>query len=254
MNRFIPLSINKYKSFLQLTTKKGREKSGFFIIEGKKLFQEAIRENLPIHSIIIHEKRQEYEFIFQANSQVYVAKDSEFKKLSSLENSEGILAILPHFHHSFPNHLDNSKFFILDQIQDPGNLGTIFRICDAFNIQGLILHQCVEVYNPKVVRASMGAIFRIPFYQINVREIIKLYSHKIIKTELYGIPLNKVNLDDYQFIVLGNEANGIISEWNQEILKSISIPQSGKAESLNVGIACGILAWEWTKTQFSKDS
>lgn len=247
MKSLIPLSNNKLKFFYQLTTKKGREKEGLFIIEGKKLVQEALQENLSIHSIIFHEKFDFHNTNFPTNFNFYIAKEKDFQKLSYLENPEGILAICHQWKHEFPSNILNNKYFILDQIQDPGNLGTIFRICDAFQINGLILNQCVEVFNPKVIRSSMGSIFRVPFYEIDIQELVSVYTHKMLKTELKGTPITKINLLEYPFIVLGNEAHGILSEWNQKISKSISIPQSGKAESLNVAIACGILAWEWTK-------
>ncbi len=243
----IPLSSNKLKFFHHLTTKKGREKEGLFMIEGKKLVQEAIQEKLNIHSIIVHDKLDIQNLNIPENVNIYIAKESDFQKLTYLDNPEGILGVIPTLNYEFPQNIHNKKFFILDHIQDPGNLGTIFRVCDALNINGLILNQCVEVFNPKVIRASMGAVFRIPFYSSNIHEIISLNTHKILKTELSGIPITEINLSEYQFIVLGNEANGIQSTWNKQIPISISIPQSGKAESLNVGIACGILAWEWNK-------
>ncbi len=243
----IPLSSNKLKYFHHLTNKKGREKEGLFMIEGKKLVQEAIQEKLSIHSIIVHEKLDFQNLNIPENVNIYIAKEADFQKLTYFDNPEGILGVIPTIKYKFPINIQNQKFFILDHIQDPGNLGTIFRVCDAFNINGLILNQCVEVFNPKVIRASMGAVFRIPFYSSNLHEIISLHSHKILKTELSGIPINQINLCEYQFIVLGNEANGILSTWNEEIPISICIPQSGKAESLNVGIASGILAWEWSQ-------
>lgn len=247
MNTPIPLSNNKLKFFTQLTTKKGRDKENLFMIDGKKLIQEAINENIPFHSIIITEKFQNFDFHLPKNINYYIAKENEFKKLTYLENPEGVIGVLPKLQNIFPQNIENQKFFILDRIQDPGNLGTILRICDAFGIHGVIVHQCVEVYNPKVIRASMGAIFRVPCFEVSIQDLIKKFSSKIAKTDIKGNSITKINLSDYQFIVLGNEANGILSDWNSLIPQTLSIPQSGNAESLNVAIACGILAWEWSK-------
>lgn len=247
MNTPIPLSNNKLKFFTQLTTKKGRDKENLFMIDGIKLIQEAIKENMPFHSVIITEKFQNFDFSLLKNINFYVAKEKDFKKLTYLENPEGIIGILPKLQKKFPQNIENQRFFILDHIQDPGNLGTILRICDAFSINGIIVNECVEIFNPKVIRASMGAIFRVPFFEVPIHDLIKKFSSKIAKTDMEGNSISKVNLFDYQFIVLGNEANGLIADWNALIPQTLSIPQSGKAESLNVAIACGILAWEWSK-------
>ncbi len=245
---FIPISQNKLKYFSRLQNKKDREREGLFLLEGKKLLAEAIKEKVPLRAVVISEKLDLHNLEDLGTMiEGYICKENEFKRLSQLENSEGVLAVAAKIEHTFPQDIHNKKFFVLDHVQDPGNLGTILRICDAFNIDGVILHECVEIYNPKVVRASMGAIFRVPFYYVSVPNIIKQYSSKMLKSELSGIPITQIPIKQYQFIVLGNEASGLISEWNPKIPQSISIPQSGKAESLNVAIACGILAWEWSK-------
>lgn len=244
------LSHTKIKYFSSLNSKKIREKEGLFLIEGKKMVQEAIRENIKLKAILTIENEILDELKSQENLEIYLCKKEDIKKISCLENPEGIIAVASIFkNHSFPSNIKNHKYFVLDHIQDPGNLGTILRVCDAFGIQGVILHQCVDIYNPKVLRASMGAIFRVPCYYTSIEKLISYYPNQFAKADMNGSPINLENLDVYQFIVLGNEANGLVSQWNQIINKSITIPQIGNAESLNVGVASGILAWEWTKNQ-----
>jgi|YNPMSStandDraft_2_1061718.scaffolds.fasta_scaffold00798_7 TrmH family RNA methyltransferase len=246
--KFHTLSQTKLKFFASLQSKKIREKEALFLIEGKKLVEEALSECIEIKALIVTNQEIIKELDIHPALDCYLAKPEEFKKISSLENPEGILAVASCFKKRELSIQKNHKYFILDQIQDPGNLGTILRICDAFDIQGVILHQCVEIYNPKVVRASMGAIFRVPFYEmVDIQTFIEKNHHKMIKSDLQGKSLKDIQLTDFQFIVLGNEANGLISEWTQKIKHSLCIPQKGKAESLNVAVAGAILAWEWTK-------
>lgn len=241
------ISIAKLKFFSSLKNKKQRHVQKMFIIEGKKTVHEAIQEGIPLHAILL-KKGLNPEPYLTLQCEVYEIEEKAMHQVSTQETPEGLLAVAPFFKHSFPTKLQKHRFFILDAIQDPGNLGTILRICDAFQIDGVILYHCVEIYNPKVVRASMGSFFRVSFWQWNETPCDQLlYSqpHTFMKTDLDGKQLHAETLKKCQFIVLGSESHGVQAPWNRFIPQTLTIPYPGPTESLNVATAAAIIAWEW---------
>jgi len=232
-------SQNDLKFIRSLQQKKFRSEHQLFVAEGKKLVQEALQSSFTVEKVICADDfNMDY---FPENT--FGAKRNDFNKLTEQQNPEGVLALI-----QMPNYkefdLKTGHFFLLEDIQDPGNLGTIIRIADWFGFQGIICSgQTAEVFNPKVVRASMGSIFRIPvIYEKNWLEFIKNQSSSIVVADLNGKSLNERD-KNRNLILLGNESAGVQKSTLQLNIEKIKIPGKGGAESLNVAVSAGIIAY-----------
>lgn len=235
------------KYIKSLHTKKERDESGEYLIEGKKMVKEAIEMNIDIQKIIICEELLE-EKIETKNYKVEYVSKQVFEYITDTKTPQGILAIIK------KNDCNVKKYgniiFALDNVQDPGNLGTIIRTLDCAGINTLLLSEgCADEYNLKVIRSTMGAIFRVNIYSnLNLKdELIKL------KEEGYEIVVTALNADygmfEYSFpekciIVIGNESNGVTKEIQDIATVKIKIPMAGKTESLNAGVAASLMAYE----------
>ncbi|MBT5346780.1 RNA methyltransferase [bacterium] len=243
------LSLNKQKLLLKLSKKKHRQEFGLFIIEGSKIVEESFNE-AQVEFIVVLDKFKGLS-LKDINIPIFKLSEKEFKKYSSLQNPEGILAVV-----KIPESKlleDPKRILMLNDINDPGNLGTIIRTLDWFNFDALILQgDCVDPYNEKVVRSSMGSIFRLPIIKSqNALETFENYQNK--NFELLGLSLNGTsnlqieNLKEKKLLlVFGSESHGIPSNQESQIENLYQIPKLGKAESLNlsvsVGIACNLFA------------
>lgn len=244
------------KHIKKLKEKKYREEYNEFIIEGIKIIEEAILENAKIKSIIICDDCKTagnipndlmYE-IAKLNC-IYVA-EKIFNSITEVMNPQGIMAIIEKTSNQ-ENQIDykQDKFLILDNIQDPGNMGTILRTADSLNLNQIIVSKgSADIYNPKVVRSTMGAIFRIKVIEAeSLPKVIKdMKKHKI---NVYATDLrtDKSIYDvDYKksAIVIGNEANGVSSAVLNEATEKIKIPMIGKTESLNAAVATSVILYE----------
>lgn len=239
------------KSIRKLKEKKYRDETGSFIIEGIKVIEEAIEENVDINKIVVCNEISENipsELLYKIAKYdvIYVAKNI-FKLLTDVTNPQGILAVVSKNNNSLID-FNEDFYLILDNIQDPGNMGTILRTADSINLKQIIVAKgSADCYNPKVVRSTMGAIFRVKVFECDLVQTIKeLKKHeiKILATDL-NTDSNIYNTDyERTAVVIGNEANGV----SQEILKladeRIKIPMLGRTESLNAGVATGIILYE----------
>ncbi|MDR7870389.1 MAG: RNA methyltransferase [Tissierellaceae bacterium] len=245
------------KEIKSLNRKKNRWENRLFIIEGIKIIEEAIINGIKIKSIFISEKFLESKdglvFYVELKNLHNLAKVSDplFKSISDTENPQGILAVCEFNIRDFYeiDNLEKPSMLFLDGVQDPGNMGTIIRTADAFNMDGIILGEgCVDPYNPKVVRSTMGSIFRVPLYicknSIESLQELKIKGFHIFATSLNGKSLYDADFDNKFLCVIGNEANGV----NPKILdiaeRRIKIPMPGNAESLNAGVAASIIMYE----------
>ena len=244
------------KHIKRLKDKKNRDEYNEFIIEGIKMIDEALKENAKIKSIIICDdcKNQNiipsdlmYE-IAKLNC-IYVS-EKVFNTITDVINPQGIMAVLEK-----PQNTENtidytaSNFLILDNIQDPGNMGTILRTADSLGLNQIIVSKgSADIYNLKVVRSTMGAIFRVKVIETEnlVKTIKTMKKHKInvyatdLRTDksIYSVDYNK------SAIVIGNEANGVSNDVLQEATEKIKIPMLGKTESLNAAVATSIILYE----------
>lgn len=234
------------KQIKNLHTKKYRDESNEFLVEGKKIVKEAIEANFKISKIIVCEELLKEEFSDKRFEIEYVSKNV-FEYISDTMSPQGIMAIVkkPEYENKYDN-----MIFALDNVQDPGNVGTIIRTLDSAGINTLLLSTgCADEYNPKVIRSTMGAIFRIKICsELNLLEKLKelkLDGYKIIVTALNA----DSNLFEFEFppkaiIVIGNESNGVCKEIQALADVRIKIPMVGGTESLNAGVAASLMAYE----------
>jgi len=219
---------------------------------------EAIEVNAEITQIFASE-----DFVFNKNESFfnekirdlkcdkYLLPDKLFKEISDTDNPQGILAVIKMKDNSFEDIIKKSSFIILlDALQDPGNMGTIIRTAHAGGVDGIILTKgCVDIYNPKTLRATMGSIFSVPVFTLTDIEAsiteIKKYGFKVVSTDISTT--NKIYDADFKqkiALVIGNEANGICEKILDSSDLRVMIPMPGKAESLNASIATGIFIYE----------
>lgn len=239
------------KNIRKLKEKKYRDETNSFIIEGIKIIEEAMEEKAEIKKIVVCNEFNENfssDLLYKIAKYdvIYVPKNI-FKLLTDVTNPQGILAVVEK---NKISSIDFSQDFylILDNIQDPGNMGTILRTADSINLNQIIVaNGSSDCYNPKVVRSTMGAIFRVKVFECDLESTIKnLKKHKI---KVLATDLNtENNIYNVEYkrtaVVIGNEANGV----SQNILElsdgRIKIPMIGRTESLNAGVATGIILYE----------
>lgn len=235
------------KEVNSLKAKKERDKTGLFILEGKRLVEE-IPNSWEIKYLLKAESYSD-EINFE---NVYTVKDSLFEKISETVNPQGILAVC-HIKEFDVTNVDysNSPFFVvLENVTDPGNMGTLIRTADAAGADGIFLSKgCVDIYNPKVIRATMGSIFHLPIYRnLNLIDLMEDFKNNNVKTlaaHLKGTSTPyKVDMTTACAVIIGNEANGLSDEISEMASDLVKIPMPGKAESMNAGIAGGILIYE----------
>lgn len=249
------------KEIKSLYRKNERIKTKSFIMEGIKIIEEAIDNNYHIKNIIYTDRLlnikgglEFFQTIRNMDELVYVS-DNIFKEISDTENPQGILAIGGFELEELSKLKQGEKPFLLflDGLQDPGNMGTIIRTADAFNIDGIIITDgCVDPYNPKVVRATMGSILRVPIYYtpngIDGLNHLKDLGIKVYSTSLTeSIPIFDIEYNTGFVLIIGNESKGVSDEIYLLSDRLIRIPMPGKAESLNAGIAASIIMYEAMK-------
>lgn len=251
------------KHIKKLKDKKYRDQSNEYVIEGIKLVEEAINENAKIKQIVICEectKTQEIskKLMYEIASFdcIYVT-ENVFNNITEVKNPQGILAVIERKNTENEINYNEDIIVALDGIQDPGNLGTILRTVDSIGLkQILVSKETADVYNPKVVRSTMGAIFRVKVIECEDLEKtlkqIKKHKYEIVVTSLrtnesiYDIEYNK------KVIVIGNEANGVSKEIQEMADKKVKIPMLGKTESLNASVATGIVLYEYVRQKINK--
>lgn len=243
------------KKIIQLKEKsKARKIEGCFIVEGIKMLREVPREDLvKVYTSETFLARNKEEL---AGVDYQLVSDSVFKKISDTVTPQGILAIVKQKKYTIQDLLDTMHegkncFVVLDRIQDPGNLGTIIRTGEGAGINGVIMSSTtVDVYNPKVIRSTMGSIYRVPFVIVDdlpeTVQKLKLAGVTTYAAHLKGGVYNKEEFTDKTALLIGNEANGLSDEVSAKADKLIKIPMQGKVESLNAAIATAILMYQVT--------
>lgn len=240
------ISKNKIKWIRSLQLKKNRETEGLFLVEGEKMVQEAIIYCKNQIQYIAYTDSFVSEHLADFDHQL--VSEKELEMISSLKTPNKALAVVQIIK-SRPS-IENQLVLALDDIQDPGNMGTILRIADWYGIQTIICSKnTVDCYNPKVVQASMGAIFRIQLSYVDLTKWLKA-----CKSTIYGALLEGENIYTKEtlsngVLLMGNEGKGISKENMEYINEAISIPRFGKAESLNVSVATGIIVSEFVRRQ-----
>lgn len=239
-------SKSQIKLIRSLSQKKYRAKHGLFLIEGKKGINELLDSKLRLHSLYTTEN------IFSApKEKTFLITEADLKKVSNLTTPQTALAVF-HIPRVISPEVGGLQL-VLDDVQDPGNLGTIIRLCDWFGVEDLICSAgTVDCYNPKVVQATMGSIARVRIHYSDIKVYLEMARKE---TTVYGTFLEGENvytedLASEGVIVLGNEANGISSQIEELVSRKLLIPRFGKAEkteSLNVATAAAIFLSEFNR-------
>lgn len=242
---------NELKFYSSLTQKKYRKLEERFIAEGKKVVLEGLKSNYKCEKIFCtYNFKEENPHLFNQflkNHFVEVLTSQDFSKLSDTVNSQEISAVFFLSRKSFePDKKLPDKLIYLENISDPGNLGTILRICDWFGFTEVLLNEsCADLYNSKTIRASAGSIFHINIYENEPIEKsikkLKKKGYNILISDLKGESIYEYNFSGKNVIVFSNEANGPSNEILQLADDIITIPRFGSAESLNVASAAAVI-------------
>ena len=235
------LSKSRSKIIRQLQQKKYRKQYGLFVVEGRKSVSEFIKAGFKPDELYTTGVFPEFESTG--------IKAAELKQISSFKNPDGVLAV---FRIPKPEPVQRKGLtLLLDSINDPGNLGTIIRLCDWFGVDQLVCSEdTADCYNPKTVQASMGSLARLPVVYTDIHKYLQNEDRPVYATVLNGENIYKTRLEKDAVIVMGNEANGISEAVLEIITRKLSIPQFGtkhETESLNVAMATAVVLSEFKR-------
>ena len=239
------LTNKQIKLINSLHSKKGRKENDLFLVEGEKSLQELVKSDFEIEFFVLSEthKQLQNEISEKSSALIYMEEPEIIQKLSTLVNNQVGFAVVRQKHFSDFTIKDRYTI-VLDGIRDPGNLGTIIRICDWYGFKQLILSEdCTEFYNPKVIISTMGSFSRIEFTYVDLNQFFEFHpTISRIGAVLNGQNIHQFKFPEKGFIILGNESNGITENIFSQLDEKITIPAFGKAESLNVGISTAVIA------------
>jgi len=252
------ISKNELQYYSSLLSKKYRKKENKFIVEGKKSVLEGINSSYKCEIVFItnrfSEENEEMVADIASSKNIFVTlKQKEFEKISDTKTPQGIAAVFNKPTHIFEKvYSFNDKLIImLDNISDPGNLGTIIRNCDWFGIKNILLSENIVDYtNPKVIRSSMGSVFHVNlFEEVGAKSLLKLKSqgYEILCADTTGENIFTYRSNKKKILILSSEAHGPSKEFLEISDKKICIPKIGNAESLNVASASAVLLAILTK-------
>lgn len=238
------------KYFISLNDKKTRMNAKRFIVEGYHLVNEASKTNL-LEAVISTDEKELKKI---NNVKRYLVNDAIINKIATTKNPQNILGIVKMLDHNITNLVpiikeNKTKLIMLDDVNDPGNLGTIIRTAAGLGYDGIIMSpNTVDLYNEKVIRSTQGVMFKIPIIKANLQEVIKLLK----KEKVFCIGTALTNAKDVKHITkkdkfaicLGNEAKGISKEVLDSMDENVRIAMKNDVESLNVSIAAGIIMYE----------
>ncbi|MDP4596507.1 MAG: RNA methyltransferase [Crocinitomicaceae bacterium] len=239
------LSQQKIKDFKKLQLKKHRNAEQLLYLEGETLIKDLLGEfpQLVQTLIVTEDKLSDFE---NCNKELLEASFTDLEKLTQLKTPKKVNAIV-----KYPKTKPwkaGQKALLLDQIQDPGNLGTIIRTADWFGIQHIFCAPGTTDYlSPKVIHASMSSAFRVQLHYQELGPMIKKYADQTYGTFMDGADFEQIDPNQMQFLVLGHEGHGISDQLTSLLKHRIGIPQKGAAESLNVAVAAGILLQHLSK-------
>lgn len=254
MKKITPLSKNLKKLIKSLSRKKIRDSERLFLCEGEKICREALASQAGVRYAVVESEADdgllELATAFsELGAEVFATPATQLQRISDAVSPQKILAVaeIPK-----PRTPSVNRFVLLDSVQDPGNFGTIARVCDWFGFENLLHYgSCADPYNPKTVRSTMGAIFRINFINIeNPDDVSTLFPN----IRIFGAALDgNLVLGDFDTpkefgLAFGSESHGFSEEISQIINEKFLIPGVGKAESLNVSTACGISAFAFCES------
>ena len=252
----------RVKEFASLKDAKGRASSGLFLAEGVKLAAEALSTGVARYLLINEEKSGDpavKETLDKCSPGVikYILAAPAFEKVSTESAPQGVIAVCEYpstyFRHApSADDISGKRVIALDEIRDPGNLGGIARSAAALGYDAVLLGSCADLFNPKTVRASMGAVFKLAFFECEdlATSLSELSaSRRVLGASLCGEPqdISKMELFADDIPVIGNEGHGISERVAESCTSFIKIPMTDRAESLNAGVAAALIMWEYSK-------
>lgn len=267
-NKVIESKENKYiKEIVKLNTKKYRNEYNKFYVEGRKLLEEVIKfSEKNIESILISKEKLEMgtlkidEKILEKNQireKIFIVKNSLIEKITEQKNPEGIITIVKK-ESKKESELNEKILPVLDGVSDPGNLGTILRTLVATGIKQVVLTEdCTDIYSPKVLRSSMGAVFKIEVIYLKNDELVEMLKSKgycIYSTEMNGKNVYDVDFNSIskKALIFGNEANGVSENIKENTDIHITIPMEKNTESLNLSTSLSVVFYEVYRQKMKK--
>ncbi|MCX6170021.1 MAG: RNA methyltransferase [Ignavibacteriales bacterium] len=251
------LSKNQLKYYSSLLNKKIRQEEKKFIVEGPKLIYEAIESDFRCELVValkdfLDENNSFVNILVKNNIKYDPVKKTELEKLCDTKTPQGVIGVFNFNEKAEAGILKDKLIVAMENISDPGNLGTIIRNCDWFGVKNVLLtSDCAEKYNPKVIRSSAGSVFHLNlFYKNNfygVLEEQQKYGYKILCADLKGENLYHISQNEKMILLLANEANGPSEKILEICDLKITIPKKGEAESMNVASASAVLLSELTR-------
>jgi TrmH family RNA methyltransferase len=254
----MPLTKKKLKELRELTHKKHRDEKKKFLVEGVRLVQEAVNSDFKILEAYYTSDLGEapggkplLQSLQKKTSQCEQITTREMEILSETVTFQGVVAVLKQKDFSFEHIVKRSNgqsiIAAFDSVSDPGNLGTMVRTCDWFGVHGILLgHNSVELYNPKVLRATMGGVFHLPIAEnvdlLSTLTRARSAGYRIYVTDMNGeTHFDRVRYENRSIIVFGNEAWGVSDQIKKLADTHVCIRRYGAGESLNVSVACGVV-------------
>ncbi len=250
------LSNNKIKLIKSLEFKKFRKHHQAFVVEGEKMVCELLESNYPIQELFVtNDFFYKYQNLIEKRTQATLVSPEELKKASQLQTANQALAMVGMQTTTNQTIPENKLYLALDNVQDPGNLGTIIRTALWFGIDTVFCSpNTVDVYNPKVIQATMGAVFKVQVVYIELKTLMQQAREinlPLIGTQLHGTNIYTSQLPVNGIIVLGNESKGLSDHLTQMLDISLKIPafpeQSAQMESLNVSVAAALVCAEFRR-------
>jgi len=243
------LTKNRKKLIKSLHQKKYRDAHGLFLVEGEKIGNELLTTDLSelgfeVDGIYALQRLEEH------YPNATIISENDMQSVTALKNNSGVLAVVKQSNQSFDFWENlNDEVIILDDIKDPGNLGTIIRSAEWFGIKEIIVSpQTVEWYNPKTVQSTMGSMFRVNIWKEDLSTAISKLSARGYVTyaaDMGGKPIKDINWSPKKALIIGSEAHGLSEDVRALCQNIVSIPGKGKAESLNAGIAASVIISHW---------
>ena len=238
----------KVTTWKSLKDRKGRKETGCFLVEGRKMVEEALASAFSIDAILVDADRAA-EFSLPRHIPVFTMPSHVLAAVCDTKTPQGIAAVV----RMADVQLTGSRLVAMDGVQDPGNVGTIIRTADAAGFDGVILStQCADVFSPKVLRATMGSIFRMGIRVTDdlpgvLAQMVK-EGASVLSSQLDGEPFYQHSpLNERFVLVIGSEGNGVTDEVKAVATHKVKLPMRGGAESLNAAVAAGIMMYELTR-------
>lgn len=237
------ISKNQIKIIRSLKQKKYRQKYNKFVCEGVKVIDELIGTRPDLIENVYMTSQGVEKLSRKPEIDIEIIEEKDLRMISSLSTNHDGLAIVKMEDQSEDVDWDQGTILYLDGVRDPGNLGTIIRLCDWFGLKHLLLsHDCVDPFNPKVVQSSMGSLWRVSWKFIDLQEVTHLSRASLIGADMIGHDYKSFDFPEKYILVMGGESNGLSEKSRELIDQLISIPKVGQEiESLNVAVATSIL-------------